>query len=227
VRLRRSRTGAAETFASAGRPAESTPWREAGWCALDLELTGLDPRRDHIIAIGAVPIDDGRIVLGQSLYTLVRSAKRSQHGAVLAHKLRVADLADAPDIDEALESVLELMTSRVPVFHSAFVERSFLGPLFSRRGAQLPPAADTESLGRLWLGRRDGTAPPSLPLTRLSQALGQIAEPPHHALGDALTTAQVFIALAGKFDQDEPQTVGSLLIDAGPQPGGGRRFGPG
>ena len=75
-------------------------------------------------------------------------------------------------------------------------------------------------------GRRDGTAPPSLPLTRLSQALGQIAEPPHHALGDALTTAQVFIALAGKFDQDEPQTVGSLLIDAGPRRAGGGGSGP-
>ena len=68
---------------------------------------------------------------------------------MLAHKLRVADLADAPDIDEALESVLDLMTARVPVFHSAFVERSFLGPLFARRGVRLPLAADTESLGRL------------------------------------------------------------------------------
>ena len=33
---------------------------------------------------------------------------------------------------------------------------------------------------------------------------------PHAADGDALTTAQVFLALANRLDKREPQTVGSL-----------------
>jgi DNA polymerase-3 subunit epsilon len=57
----------------------------------------------------------------------------------------------------------------------------------------------------------------------LARTLGQPAETPHHALGDALTTAKVFIALASLLDTVEPQTVGSLV--AAP-PGFARRFGP-
>ena len=57
----------------AGRPRAGTPWREARWCALDLELTGLDPREDHIIAVGTVPIEAAACVLGRARYTLVSS----------------------------------------------------------------------------------------------------------------------------------------------------------
>jgi DNA polymerase-3 subunit epsilon len=225
VRLRARREGAAAVFADRGRPRGRTPWRQARWCALDLELTGLDPGSDDIIAVGAVPIEDGRLILGESRYTLVRTAKRSEHAAVLMHKLRVADLAQAPPIERVVELVLELLTGRVPVFHTAAVERSFLRPLFAREGVRLPAAADTEMLGRLLLRRRDGAAPPRLPLARLTGLLGQTGEAPHHALADALTTAQAFIALASLLEAFEPQTVGSLTGAAG-RLGGGRRFGP-
>jgi DNA polymerase-3 subunit epsilon len=226
VRLLSRRQGAAAAFAEAGRPAGTTPWREAGWCALDLELTGLDPRKDAIIAIGAVTIDDGRVILGQSHYTLVRTSRRSEHAAVLVHKLRVADLADAPTLEAGIELVLQALAGRVPVFHTAAVERAFLRPQFARRRVRLPAAADTEVLGRLWLRDRDGVAPAGLPLSRLASVLGQQADTPHHALGDALTTAKAFIALASHLDAIEPQTVGTL-VGAAARLGSLRRFGPG
>lgn len=225
MRLRSRPEGTAAVFAGTDRPSSRTPWRQARWCALDLELTGLDPGSDEIIAVGAVPIEDGRLILGQSHYTLVRSSRRSQHDAVLVHKLRVADLADAPPLQSALEQVLELLAGRVPVLHTAWVEQSFLSPLFSAARVRFPAAADTELIGRLLLHHRDGIAPPRLPLARLSELLGQSAEAPHHALADALTTGQAFIALAAKLDAYEPQTVGSLT-GAGKRLGAGRRFGP-
>jgi DNA polymerase III subunit epsilon len=230
VRLRRAPQGAAESFASAPRPAETTPWRDARWCAVDLEMTGLDPRTDEIIAIGAVPIDAGRIQLGAGAYTLVRASKRSQVGAVLVHKLRLADVADAPTLDQAIDLLLDALAGRVPVFHTAAVETAFLKRQFARRHVRLPAAADTEALGLRWLAHRDGSAPPrGISLGRLAGALGQPAEPPHHALGDALTTAKLFIALASLLDTVQGQTVGSLIA-AGAEaerPGAVRRFGPG
>jgi DNA polymerase-3 subunit epsilon len=50
-----------------------------------------------------------------------------------------------------------------------------------------------------------------LGLARLAELLGLPAETPHHALGDALTTAKAFIALASLLDATEPQTAGSLV----------------
>jgi DNA polymerase-3 subunit epsilon len=207
------------------RSARAMPWQTAAWCALDLELTGLDPQRDEIIAVGAVPIEDGRVLLGKALYTLVRSTKPSAHGAVLTHKLRLADLAEAPTVDEAIDLVLEMIADRVPVFHTAAVERAFLGPHLARRHLQLPAAADTEALGRAWLCERDGTAPPRLSLRRLTAVLGLPEESPHHALGDALTTAKVFIVLASRLEAIRPQTVTSLVNVPG-RSRGARRFGP-
>jgi DNA polymerase-3 subunit epsilon len=222
------RQGAAVRYAEAPAPDPETPWRDAEWCALDLELTGLDTRRDAIIAVGAVPIEDGRAVLGKALYTLVRTSRRSADQAVLMHKLRVADLVDAPPIEDATEMVIEVLAGRVPVFHTAIVEQSFLGPLLARRRVRLAAAADTEALGRAWLQARDGAAPVGLPLARLASTLGLPAETPHHALGDALTTAKAFIALATLLDSVAPQTVSSLVAASQPpQTNTARRFGPG
>lgn len=226
MRLPGQRHGAASTFARAVRPADATPWRQASWCAVDLELTGLRPGADAIIAVGAVPIEDGRLVLGRALYTLARSTRRSATAAVLLHRLRVADLADAPPIEDVIERVLETLAGQVPVFHTAAVEQAFLGPLLRRRGVRLPPAADTEVLGRRWLSRGGKSAPATLPLADMAAALGVPAESPHHALGDALTTAKAFIALASLLDGAAPQTVGSL-VTAPPLLTNARRFGPG
>jgi DNA polymerase-3 subunit epsilon len=205
------RRGAAATFAKTSGPGASTPWKEAGWCAVDLELTGLDPRKDVVVAIGAVPIDEGRVLIGQSLYTLVCTSKRSEEAAVLLHKLRVPDLADAPLPEEAIDMLLTTLAGRVPVFHTAAVERTFLRPLFVRRRVRLPRAVDTDVLGRLWLRERGEQPPGWLSLAGLAEMLGVSPEPAHHALGDALTTAASFIALATHLDALEAQTVGSLL----------------
>jgi DNA polymerase-3 subunit epsilon len=223
---RRSRpVGAAAVFRSVGRPSGSLPWREARWCAVDLELTGLDPRQDHIVALGAVPVEEGRVALAGARYTLVRPEHAPKPDAVLVHKLRLADLVDAPAVRQAVDLLLETLAGSVPVFHTAVVERAFLTPLLARRRVRLPPAADTEVLGRVWLRERDGGAPAGVALTTLSELLGLPVEPPHHALGDALTTAQAFVALATHLDRSSPQTVASL-IHAGQRLGGSRRMGP-
>jgi DNA polymerase-3 subunit epsilon len=179
------------------------------------------------MAIGAVPIDGGRIQLGSGIYTLVRASKRSQVGAVLVHKLRLADVVDAPSLDHAIDLLLAGLAGCVPVFHTAAIETAFLERQFARRHVRLPAAADTEALGQRWLAHRDGAAPAhGISLGRLAGALGQPAETPHHALGDALTTAKLFISLASLLDTVAAQTVGSLVV-GGERTMSARRFGPG
>ncbi len=227
MRLLAKPQGAAQRFKSTPQPAPDTPWRDAAWCAVDLELTGLDARSDEIVAIGAVPIVDGQLILGDALYTLARPDRPPKTPAVLIHKLRSADLADAPPLSEAIDGLLDVLAGRVPVFHTAVVEETFLGRALRRSRVRLPRDADTEALGRAWLRARDGVAPNGLSLARLASVLGQPAEDPHHALGDALTTAKAFIALASHLDATRPQTVGSLCDAEQTLRAAARRFGPG
>jgi DNA polymerase-3 subunit epsilon len=201
----------ATAYAAAKLPRRGTLWQEADWCALDFELTGLDPRLDEIISYGAIPIHDGRLQLRGAASGLVRPERAIGEAAVRVHGLRAADLDRAPALADAIGPLLEAITGRVLVVHTAAVERTFLGRALQEHGLRLRgPIVDTEVLGRLWLQERNGHTPDRLALGDLAAALGLPAERPHDALGDALTTAQVFIALAAHFDAGRPETVGGL-----------------
>jgi DNA polymerase-3 subunit epsilon len=207
----RRASAAAGAYRRARRPSGRTPWRRAAFCVVDLETTGLDPRRDAIIAWSAVPVDGGRIVLGGAREGLARPVDGVPPASVRIHGLRESDLAAAPPLSEAADALLEAMAGRVLVAHAAWVERAFLSRALRSRGARLRgPVVDTSVLGRLWLSERDGGAPPALPLGELARALALPIHRPHSAAGDALTTAQAFIALAAHLDSLGGETVRSL-----------------
>jgi DNA polymerase III subunit epsilon len=205
----------ARAYRDAPRTPRGTPWREASFCVVDLELTGLDPRRHEIVSWGAVCIDGGRVVCGSAAEGLVRPLRGVPAEAVRVHGLRTADLADAPPLHEALDELLAVMAGRVLVAHAAWVERAFLGRALRASGVRLrSPVLDTCALGRLWLAGTGARPPATLSLAGLATALGLPSHRPHEASGDALTTAQVFVALATLLEGAGPETVGTLAAAA-------------
>ncbi len=210
--IRRVARGAGAVAYSRARPPRGgTPWRAASYCAVDLELSGLDPREHEIVSFGAVPIEDGRVQLGAAVHGRVRPLRSLSETSVRVHGLRAVDLADAPPLDVAIDPLLAVMAGRIPVVHVAAIERGFLGPALRRQGLRLRrPMIDTSVLGLVWLHERDGRGPRRLSLSDLTAALGLPSHHPHDALGDALTTAQVFVALATHLDARQAQTVRRL-----------------
>jgi DNA polymerase-3 subunit epsilon len=208
---RRRPHGAAAVYASARLPARRTPWREAHWCALDFELTGLDPRNDEIISFGAVPIDAGRLQLAGAVAGLVRPERESSDAAIRVHGIRTADLHLSPPLADAIGPLLATIAGRGLIAHAAFIEREFLGQALRGQGARFRgPIVDTQLLGQLWLYERDGRLRQRMALAELAAELGLPADRQHDALADAQTTAQVFLALATHLDARRPETVASL-----------------
>ena len=205
-------------------PAPDTPWRQAGLCVLDLETTGLDPRRDEIISFATVPIDGGRIRLETSTYRLVRPERMPEAETIRIHRLRPEDLAGAPPIEGVLDELLGALSGRVLVAHVAAVERGFLDPVLRSAGTALRnPVIDTAELAAELASRTGGPAIDRISLTALAEDLGLPVHRPHEADGDALTTAQAFLALATRLDAFEPQTIGSLAAPHGGGPLAGVR----
>jgi len=202
----------AKAYALAQPASGRTPWRSARYCALDLELSGLDPRRDEIISFGAIPIEDGRVRPGEALEGWVRPERALEEASILVHGLRTVDLGDAPGLDVAIDPLLGAMASRIPVVHFAEIERRFLRRALRRQGLRLRgPMVDTSVLGAIWLHERDCAPARRMMLPELADALDLPAHHPHEAVGDALTTAQVFLVLATHLDALRPQTVRSLV----------------
>jgi DNA polymerase III subunit epsilon len=187
------------------------PWRSARYCAVDLETTGLDLKRDVIISFGSVGIEGGRVIARSSVYRLVGGAAHIPPAAIAVHALRPADLADAPTWEESADLLLQALTGRVLVAHAAWVERAFLRRAFRALRVPAPRIViDTAALARrAGLAAVGAPAEPSLEL--LARDLGLPVHEPHHALGDALTTAEAFLALATRLDVSRRQTVGSLV----------------
>lgn len=200
--------GSARNVVARGR----TPWREAAFCVVDLELSGLDARTDEIISYGAVPVDNGRLGADGALYGLVRPRRALPEASVLIHGIRMMDLEGAPFVEEAIGPLVEAMAGRVLVAHAAGIERAFLGAALRRVGGRLrTPVIDTEVLGRLLMAERGVLPPPFLPLGELVAYLGLPEHRPHHALSDAVTTAQAFLALATHLEDVGTATVRSMV----------------
>ncbi|MEK6276520.1 MAG: exonuclease domain-containing protein [Actinomycetota bacterium] len=203
----------ARAYTDAPLPPPSTPWREATFSVIDLETTGLDPTDDEIISYATVTVADGRVSLADARYQPISPRHMPGGETIRIHGLRESDLADAPPLSEALDGLLEAITGRALVAHVAVVETAFLTEALASRGLELRnPIVDTAALA-LGFRRRRGQPPPlrePIGLSELARALGLPVHRPHHADGDALTTAQVFLALATHLDAFEPQTVGSM-----------------
>ena len=183
-------------------------WRDAAYCAIDVETTGLDLRRDSIVSIGAAGIRDGRIVCSDTYYSLIRPACAVSVPSMRIHCLRPADLENAPTAQDVGQEVTRRLADRIVVAHAAWVERAFLSRLLRQVKVKFAaPVIDTAALARALGYAR--TIPhghePSLEL--LARRLSLPVYAPHHALGDALTTAAVFLALAAKAEEPARKTA--------------------
>jgi DNA polymerase III subunit epsilon len=200
-------------------------WRAARYAVLDLEMSGLDPRRDAILAIGLAPISEGRIDLGGSWYTAVQppDGTRVDASAIRVHGILGRDLADAPSESAAMAELLSRLTGHVLVVHVAGLDVAFLNRALRRcYGIALRgPGLDTARLAmklaadQRFLGGGADPEQPLIQLRSLAERAGLPVFPEHDALNDALTTAQLFLHQATTLEQQGGATLGALLRAGG------------
>ncbi|MDX1464188.1 MAG: 3'-5' exonuclease [Halomonas sp.] len=206
-------------FFAAGTPAPDTPIAEVPMVALDMETTGLDERRHGIVSIGLVPFTLGRIRLSERRYWVLKPPRPLSAKSVTFHHITHSDIVGAPDLDDILEELLAAIAGRLVVVHYRHIERPFLdAAVKARRGEGLMfPVIDTMSLEarrhrqsllarfKRWIGR----PPASIRLYDSRERYGLPVYSGHHALVDALATAELLQAqVATHFGPETP--VGEL-----------------
>lgn len=183
------------------------PWDEVTFWALDLETTGLDPRRDHILSVGMVPVRESVIRWGERAYTLVEgAAKVSEAGALGVHQILPGDTASAPNEDEVLRWIFERLAGHVLLVHHAPLDLTFLKTAARRHRYRWPShrVVDTVRLLQKLEHRMERLQPYPHPLPRgldaARERLGLASHRSHHALADALATAELFLFLRARLD---------------------------
>ena len=195
--------------------AELRPTDVAGtpMIAVDLELTGLDAAKDHIISVGWTLVDDGRIRLGSNRHVLV-SADRSVGESAAIHELTDSEVAEGVKLRKALKKLFEAAAGRVWVFHHASLDVSFLQRACRGWAGLAPPFAVLDTM-QIELGLRKRRDQPvqqgDLQLSRLRSDYGLPRYTAHNALIDALATAELLLAIAARLDQKTPMEIGPYL----------------
>lgn len=173
------------------------------WVALDCETTGLDVRRDEIVAVAAVHIVGDCIRSSQRLELLVRPTGRVSADSVRVHLLRERDVAAGMPVQQAVMQLLHFIGSRPIVgyyteFDVAMIDR-VLRPLI---GIGLPQSViDVGGLFHDYQSRRrtphQQLVEPVIDLrfATLMRTLDLPQRSAHDALNDAVMAALAFIKL--------------------------------
>ena len=197
-------------------------WRDSRYAALDFELTGLDPRRDRIISFGVVPVDGSRIEVGRSVYELVDPGDvEMSRRAVTIHGLRPMDVRGANQVEAARRSLDHALGGRFLITWFATVEASFLGKLYGTRTKPwLRRCIDVRELVVRILGKEGSR----MTLEQAADRFGVPVASPHHALDDALVTAELFLVVATTLESEGFGTARDLVRLS--RPSSARSLGP-
>lgn len=197
-------------FYAAGVVAAQTPLEQAPLLALDVETTGLNAEKDGIVSIGLMPFSLQRIRCAEARYWVVKPRTELSDTSITFHHITHSDIRHAPALAHVLKALLNAMAGHVMVVHYRNLERGFLDQAVRRHlgeGLQFP-VIDTMQLealmhrgNRSWMDRLLRRPPVSI---RLADSRARYHLPPyhaHHALTDALATAELLQAqVAHRFE---------------------------
>ncbi|MDH3744983.1 MAG: 3'-5' exonuclease [Acidobacteriota bacterium] len=173
---------------------------EISYVSFDTELTGLELKRDSIVAMGAIRLQGSKILLAESFDRLVRPDAELKSSAVVIHGITHSDLEHADRAREALQAFVEFVGDSVLVGHFVHIDTGFVGRALKQHfGVSLQnPAVDTSTLHD-WMTENDnalakhyGGVAVKGDLFSIAERYGIPVDRPHAALADAFVTAQLF-----------------------------------
>lgn len=168
------------------------------YVCIDLETTGLDPKRDKIIEIGAVKIERGEIV--GEWETFVNPERKLEERIVELTGIRDEQLAGAKKMAEIFPELLSFLGDHAILGHSVLFDFSFLKKAavnerltFEKKGI------DTLKIARKYLKDLESRS-----LESLCRHYG-IPHNAHRALEDARATVALYRKLLDEFYEKEEE----------------------
>ncbi len=163
----------------------------ARWIVLDLETSGLDPKTDRILAIGAIAIERGQVKLDDSFEAIVLQTQVSAVSNILIHGITGQAQKSGRPIQDVICD-FEQWRAGAPLagWHIGF-DVAFLEAVYAQRNqASLPRASlDVAQLAACLLGRKFSD------LDDCARAFSIPIQARHHAAMDAWVTALVLARL--------------------------------
>ena len=167
------------------------------WVSLDLETTGIDPARDHILSLAAVPVRDGTAWLSERFERRVHTARAFGIESIRHHRITPDEASAGEPVTEVVREFLHWLGGRRLLGYNLGFDLDMLAPhVRALAGFDLPnPTVDLADAVAAAQRRQRPDAPVNLDLVHIANRLGVPMIGRHTALGDATTVALCWIAL--------------------------------
>lgn len=190
-------------------PPPGPPWDlpldEAPLAFVDLEMTGLDAKKDRVVEVCIERVAGG--VVKDRVFSLVRP-EGGETGNVHIHNIDPAALADAPTWRDLHERIAALLDGAVVIAHGASWDVAFLEAEAARAGHPLaiPFYIDTLNLSRRTLGLAKHS------LDALRTHFGLDASRAHRADADVAALREVWQRCIAVLEPKTPRDVWEVRI---------------
>ncbi len=177
----------------AGGDIADRPLSALTFVVFDTETTGLDPKSDEIVQIGAVRAVNGRLITGEVLDTYVDPGRPIPPASSRVHGVTDELVAGAPRVGEAARRFHDFARDAVLVAHNAPFDIAFLKRAEAAAGVAFDqPVLDTVLLSAAVFGETEEHTLDAI-AARLDVRIEGAAR--HTATGDAMATAAVLLKL--------------------------------
>ena len=170
------------------------------WVSLDLETTGMDPARDHILSLAAVPVRDGRVLLSERFERRIHTARVFGIDSIRHHRITPDEASTGEQIRDVVRAFLHWLGSRRLLGYNLGFDLDMLGPhVRAATGFALPNATVdlADDVARRQRQQRPN-APVNLDFAHIADTLGVPMVERHSALGDATTVGLCWLALQAR-----------------------------
>jgi DNA polymerase-3 subunit epsilon len=192
---------------------------EYEFVVMDTELTGLSPRQDEIVSIGAIRIRDF-MISADTFYTLVAPKIDIPKTSTLIHRITAEQVKNAPRLRKVLPEFLKFCGKSLIVGHNIGMDMQFLNRAAPDilGGKLKTPCLDTMRLAQVYeaeqwenyYDRYDSSV--SYQLGDLSRRYGLPDFNQHNSLYDAMQTAYLFLFLVKKLHSGDIRTLKDLYM---------------
>jgi DNA polymerase III subunit epsilon len=192
---------------------DDTTVNRVRFVVLDSETTGLDPRKDRIITIGAVGVQDGEIIVEDSFEVLLKVAYNTS--AVTVHGVTREEAEAGIEEPEAMERFLEYLRDGVIVGHHIGHDVETFNVACERHWGIRMQNRSLDTMDLTLHLEADAVLPVdesigNFSLDGLCDLFDVTPHDRHTAAGDAFITAQIFLRLLRYAGKAGRTTLGSI-----------------
>ena len=196
------------------------PLHEYEMVVFDTELTGLNVKKDEIVAIGGVKIRNLQIQCNETFYALVKPDEHFHTPSTMVHRITPQELDRAEKLEDILPRFLDFCGDAIHIGHYHRLDLEFFNAASKRLlgGLIRTPYLDTMRLAMAYNEAKHGryydhsNIHGAYTLDALSKEFNLPVFTAHNALQDSLQAAYLFLFLVKKMRDYSFRTMHDYLM---------------